>query len=488
MQIRFKKIVCNLILLIVSSQANIFARDSVLGMSEYELIPAALNPITRAAQTTSTQQTKIAKPWTVMVYMAADNDLRGFAARNIKQMAAIGSNENINIIVQLDIRISGDKKITRRYYIDKGHITHMNADDPTSQSMDSGDANTLISFCTWTIKNYPAQDYALVLWNHGTGIIDPVKGRIINASELFNFNPTTNRLELDRSVGFLDLMDAVNSLHLRINHAEDPERGIAWDDSTGNYLTNQKLDFALNEIKTKVLNGKKFSIIGFDACLMSMIEVGNLIKPYTQVMVGSQEVELGTGWDYSQALAQFSSTKSPTVKSFAKQIVKAYENTYMQLTNDYTQSAVDLEVIDIIESDINAISTLLLDCFKKQRNNSVQTALKTSRNKLLLTHFDEPTYVDLYHWLSNLQTNIKFFEFTNEPEGKKLKDELSAILVAAKQHIETIVFANCCGKNLSGAHGLSIYFPERRIHASYRKTPFAQSNEWTALLTQYLLL
>jgi len=449
-------------------------------------MPAMLAPITR--QPTSPPLLVEPKPWTIMVYMAADNDLRGFAARNIKQMAAIGSSEHINIVVQLDIRISGDKKITRRYYIEKGHILHMNADDATSQGMDSGDANTLISFCTWAIENYKANDYALILWNHGTGIIDPVKGRIINASELFNFNPATNKLELDRSVGFLDLMDAVNSLHLRINFAEDPGRGIAWDDSTGNYLTNQKLDFALSEIKSKVLKGKRFSIIGFDACLMSMIEIANLIKPYAHIMVSSQEVELGTGWDYAQALVQFATQKSPSKKSFAKQIVKAYENTYMQLTNDYTQSAINLEIVDLIEADVNAISIILLECFKKQKNNSVQTALKTSRNKLLLTHFDEPTYIDLYDLFSNLQTNIKFFELTNEAESKKLKEELSNALTLAKQHIESIVFANTCGKNLIGAHGLSIYFPERRIHASYRKTPFAQSNEWTSLLTQYLLL
>jgi len=36
---------------------------------------------------------------------------------------------------------------------------------------------------------------------------------------------------------------------------------------------NQKLEFALNEIVTNQLNGKKFDIIAFDACLMSMVEI-----------------------------------------------------------------------------------------------------------------------------------------------------------------------------------------------------------------------
>src|SRR3990167_10950429 len=62
---------------------------------------------------------------TIIIYMAADNDLRIFAARNIQQMAAIGSNENISILVHLDIRISGNKKITRRYLIEKDKVLHI---------------------------------------------------------------------------------------------------------------------------------------------------------------------------------------------------------------------------------------------------------------------------------------------------------------------------------------------------------------------------
>ena len=47
----------------------------------------------------TTKQNK--KSWTFIVYIAADNDLRIFAANNIKQMAQVGSNENLNIAVCL---------------------------------------------------------------------------------------------------------------------------------------------------------------------------------------------------------------------------------------------------------------------------------------------------------------------------------------------------------------------------------------------------
>ena len=152
-------------------------------------------------------------------------------------MASIGSNENVNILVHLDIRLNDNQKVTRRYFVAKNRIDHMNH-EPNTQRMDSGDPQTLISFCEWAISNYPAHNYALILWNHGTGIIDPKYYKIINPAELFTFNPATNKFELDRSIEYLDLFD-----HPNLDH-----RGICFDNTTGSYITNQKLEFALHEI------------------------------------------------------------------------------------------------------------------------------------------------------------------------------------------------------------------------------------------------
>jgi len=230
------------------------------------------------------------KDWTIILYIAADNDLSSFAIRNIKQMARVGSNEHFNIVVQLDIRKSTGEKITRRYYIEKEKILHLNAGDSLSQKMDSGDPQTLISCCGWAITDFPAEHYGLVLWDHGTGILDPTKGRVLRPDEHFRLNPTTNLLEVDRSIGFIDRM---------------LDRGICWDDSTGNFLSNQKLDYALKTICKKYLNGQKFTFLGFDACLMQMLEVANIVKKHALIMVGSEESEIGYGWHYADMLEPF---------------------------------------------------------------------------------------------------------------------------------------------------------------------------------------
>lgn len=417
------------------------------------------------------------KKWTFLTYMSADNDLAHFARKNLTQQADIGSTEFVNIVTQLDTRLAGNNKITKRYYIEKNKLLVMNQNDPFSQKMDSGDPETLISFCKWGIENFPAEHYALIFWNHGSGIIDLGKPRAINPSELFSFNPVNNLIELDRTVPFLDF---INSLVI-------DDRGVCFDDSTGHYLTNQKMEYALKTICNECLGGKKFGLIGFDACLMSMVEIAAILKNYSEVMVGSQEVELGTGWRYDLVLSPFLTT-SLTPFEFGKHVVLSYEQTYNKITNDYTQSAFNLSQIANLEQNINIVGSLLIESIKKQKNSSVRDAIKTSRHKLLCTHFDEPSYIDLHDLWNNLLNNIDRCHFNNEQEGAILKQHLRKYLQEGLSIItQSIVIANTVGKNLNRARGISIYFPERRIHNSYMRTEFAKS-KWTEFLAHYLML
>lgn len=421
-------------------------------------------------------QKSFSKQWTFIVYIAGDNDLRSFAVKSIKQMAQIGSNTNINIVVQLDIRITDNKKITRRYFVDKNKIYHVNINDPATQRMDSGDPKTLISCACWAIQNYPASKYALILWNHGTGIIDPGFSRIINASELFMYNPVSHKFDLDRSIGFLDYINKVR---------EAENRGVCWDDSTGNYLTNKKLEYALQEICNRLLYGKKLNIIGFDACLMSMLEVANIVKKYANIMVASQEVELGTSWDYAKLLAPFAH-RSLHETDFAEHIVDTYGEFYSRVTNDYTLSAINLNIIDALEDNVSTVATLLLEGLKKQKIESVKDVITVSCSKEECTRFEEPTFMDLHHFYCNIQDHLDDIELTTNAETVAYRKQLKAALGDGKALITKIAFANVTGKNLKEAKGISIYMPESFIHYSYKQTSFAYSNKWLTFLTQYL--
>ena len=414
------------------------------------------------------------KPWTFIVYAAADNNLRDYSSRNIKQMSTIGSNNFVNILVHLDIRLFGQKKTTKRYYVEKNNPISVEIKNEKIP-MDSGDPQSLISACRWAIKEYPADHYILVLWNHGTGIIDPYGKRQFDTNMLFSFNPNKNCFELDRSIGFIDLIEALN----------DP-KGICWDDSTGKYLTNQKLEYALNEIVTHQLNGNKFDIIAFDACLMSMLEVAEITKRYAHIQIASAEVEPGPGWKYDEVLLPFT-YGNPLSENLAIHIVEAFSKAYSPSGNlpgfaDFTQSALNLSLIEELEKNVDNLGHLLDQILKSSEGTILKTLLMLARNKKNLTHFNEPTYVDLHHFYTNLIYHLQQHSFGATSNGQ-------LIIMLAKdgqEIIKKVVLKSVSGSNLPNAQGISVYFPERKIHPSYKKSNFAK-NRWANFITTYVL-
>lgn len=425
---------------------------------------------------TKSPPSRATKDWNFIVYVAGDNNLGGFAPRNLKQIASVGSNEHVNFLAHVDIRLPGNRKTTRRYYIDKNQIYQVNVNDDTRPPMDSGDPQTLISACKWAIEEFPAKHHALILWNHGTGIIDPMGGRLLDMQRLFFYNPETNTYDLDRTFGFLDLLEKLNY---------DP-KGICWDDTTGNYLTNQKLEMALQEICTNQLGGKKFDIIGFDACLMSMIEIAEFIKKFAEIQVSSQEVEPGPGWDYGIALSLFNQG-SPTAELLARNIVQAYATSYQKITRDYTLSALRLSEMERLEENVRNISDALLQLLQSHSHVVIKQAIRISKSNTQCTHFDEPSYKDLHHFYSNLQDQLSHHFKKITKNDHALVHHVIALLEEGKQLIQQAVVANVAGPNLARAQGISIYFPERKMHPSYRKTNFAKNNSWIELVTKLLI-
>jgi Clostripain family len=421
-------------------------------------------------QQTETRQQK--KPWTILVFAAADNNLRDFAPRNQKQMSIVGSNDSVNMLMHMDIRLSGSKKTSRRFFIAKNNPIQVEMSERTP--MDSGDPATLISACKWAIEEYPADHYMLVLWNHGTGIIDPYGRRQFDTSHMFHFNADTNNFELDRTVGFIDLIEALD------------DKGICWDDSTGNYLTNQKLEQALNEIVTNQLNGQKFDIIAFDACLMSMLEVANITKNYATIQVSSQEVEPGPGWNYAEALSIFN-TYNPDKKDVAVNIVNAFAKAYKPSPGhpgfvDFTQSALDLNVIEELEKNVNELADVLTRALDSDKGHVYKSLIAMSRARKNLTHFNEPTYVDLHHFYTNLLKNLRDQFKTLDLVGMQILRSLEVGIGLFKK----VVIHSVSGPNLPNAKGISIFFPEKRIHPSYKKSNFAKNN-WINFLAKYVL-
>lgn len=420
------------------------------------------------------------KPLTLIIYIAADNDLHPYAWKNIKQMEMIGSNENINVIVQLNT--PGYLNPTKRYVIKNGKRLLVPADgEVPTQKLNSGSPYTLIDCATWAMKYYPADNLAINLWDHGSGVYDPGIARIVNSSDLFRFNEATNMLELNHIADYNDMMTDIDDTDYRQNG-----RGICFDETFKSYMTNQDLKFALSEIQNKVLGGRKIAILWFDACLMAMLEIANLAKDHVAYLVGSEEVEFASGSNYELVLRPFVD-RPLTPRELACHIVNCFEKAYQPITRDYTQSAMDLSCIAQLEANVNFVAGQLLAGMQDQVNNSVTKLLQQCKARPFCACFEEPSYIDLRNFYMNLQANLNLISLNNLTKESTVKYNLARLLDQGINLINTAVIANKVGSNQQRAGGISIYFPERGMFNSYPRCDFAQTNNWCAMITQYLL-
>jgi hypothetical protein len=406
--------------------------------------------------------------WTILVYVQASNNLHQFAEKNLFDMATVGSNENLNVLVQFH---NQHHKNIWRYKIAPNKLV---LDEKLPMNTDGNQAKDLVDSMRWAVTKYPAHNYFLILWNHGIGILDPFWGNTQPNQQAPTFainSPVPNNpriqiagLTTKKQDMLTDVLTSEHPKHLA-------HRGILFNEYSRTYMSNFILTSALAEIKTNVLNNRKIDILGMDACLMAMIEVGYQVRDYAHYLVASEEVELAHGWNYAPLL-QALGENSLSPEQAAQTIVYSYEHYYKKKIHFYTQSAVNLEKIELIKEHVDSLIETIKS-YTKSQQRVLFKALKQARTDCL--QFSVPTYVDLHSFLTEFKKQICN---TSTQEYS----QITQILDKASTLIEQSVVANTSGKLLSRAKGLSIYFPQSSVDVSYAKTDFAHNSQWLSLL------
>ncbi|HOZ02126.1 MAG TPA: clostripain-related cysteine peptidase, partial [Candidatus Syntrophosphaera sp.] len=109
-----------------------------------------------------------AENWTVLVYMAADNNLWQNAALDVNDMESVDIPSNLKLVVQTDMPDSSPYPGGQRRLIRKD--TYPQISSPVLADLgpiDSGDPQTLINFVNWGFQHYPSERKMLVIWGHG---------------------------------------------------------------------------------------------------------------------------------------------------------------------------------------------------------------------------------------------------------------------------------------------------------------------------------
>jgi hypothetical protein len=193
----------------------------------------------------------------------------------------------------------------------------------------------------------------------------------------------------------------------------------------------------------------KIAILGFDACLMNMVEIAHHFKDQVEYMVGSQQTEPGDGWPYDDVLKV--AKQGPSKIELARGIVKAYIKSYTERgVFNVTQSAIDCaRTTPVIKalSDLGHLLVERIDAYRRQ----------IARTRLQAQTFEMADYVDLIHLASLLAKNLP---------DRGIAEASRAAVKAARACILT---SSTLGYTVARAHGLSVWFPAyERIYSNYR--------------------
>ncbi len=391
------------------------------------IVALAAPPATAAAQTDESD-------WLIMIYSDADdNILEEDMMIDLQEAETIGSTDRVTIVAQTD-RFNGaftgmdDFTSAKRFMITKdsdlSSIGSTQLEDLGEVNM--ADGSTLKDFIEWAVTSYPAQKRMLILSDHGAGWPG----------------------------GW-----------------SDPDPGGAGPDNIflsqyfDDNLWLMELDKALGEVRSD-LGLDYFDVIGFDACLMSQLEVYTAIAPHALYSVASEETEPGLGWAYAGFLSKLVADPAMGGDELAGEIVATYIDEDLRLSDpsyvgnltraqaaaeimpDSTLTAVDLGAIAPLNAALDDFAAAL----KTMNQNSVAEARTYAQSYESVFGDDLPSpYIDLGHFSELIQSR------TEDP----------AVLAAAQQldaAIQAAVIAEKHGDSKPGSTGIALYFPVRKMY------------------------
>ena len=250
--------------------------------------------------------------------------------------------------------------------------------------------DNLTNFIDFAYNNYPADSYSLILWDHGGGPI-------------FGYGMDENSLS-GASMKLSSLSEALAKTNM-------------------------------------ISSGKKFELIGFDACLMGSMEVAKVLSSYSNYMVASEEVEPGDGWNYAFLDGLSKDGPINTSEDLGYSIVDHYISSYNNYLYDVdlSMSLVDLRKINSLIGSVDSLFSAVKDEITNQTFSQYSRTM--TREKVYgYTGRDSESYdlVDLMDLCQSLKN-------THSTEVDKIQKDFDSTVLYSRS-------------NMDNTNGLSMYF------------------------------
>ena len=332
------------------------------------------------------------KTTTLLVYMCG-TDLQEDACEDLVEMAEVEAGDAINVVVlaggakEWDLEdLKGNSRTLA--VIRDGYFEELQ--DWGKASMGSPDS--LVEFLRYGLTEYPADRTIAVLWDHGAG----------------------------------------------------SEGGVCFDETANDDgLTVVEINSALENLAREV-PGYHINIFGCDACMMATYEMAAMLSHHSiDYYVASEELEPGTGWDYTGWLDMLKQDPDLSDEELCGGIIESFiEQGLNNDPDDYlTLSAVKLSAMGELEASMEKFASTM----SGQIENGNISAIRRGRSRMYtFGSFDDGSWdmVDLGAVLDAYSQ----FDSATATEAKRC---LSKAVILSKQT-----------DNLDTVCGMSILLPQ----------------------------
>jgi hypothetical protein len=374
-----------------------------------------------------------AADWTMFVNLNADNNLEDFGKDDLNEMEAGGGSTagKLNVIALVD---GGSRKDndgwntgTKLMYVTK---------DPNNSS----------KVTSREITVDPNSDLGKLLAK-GKGELDTGSPEVLRAAIDYVQRNTESKHFM------VDLWDHGNGW-----------KGVSYDDHPNSNLDMTELQKALTGLP------KKVDILSADACLMATVEVADTAKAIgADFLVGSEEVEPGTGWNYKDMLGKMNKLFDGKTSVSADQMAKAIQESYAAGPRDnVTMSVTDLSKLDGLNSKLNDFSDALV-----KAGGLKNAAVRNAYEKAL--RFDDKDQMDLGDFAKRVSAG------STDPKVKAAAAQLLTALAAS-----TVSTGAKGDKKFEAATGLTVYAPRGSVDREYQKAGNAWlGSRWNEVIKTY---
>ncbi|QLA79679.1 hypothetical protein EXV95_02815 [Acidovorax sp. JMULE5] len=396
---------------------------------------------------------------TLLVYLlGSDLESKGNAGTsNLLEMLAAKGSTHTRIVITTG---GGDKvdpaglvtswKTVKRFELVDGKLKELS--DLGPQNMVWG--STLQDFVTWGVRTYPADRTMLILWNHGSGY--------------FGFGSDENFPDGESMMRMHTMAAALQA--------------------------------------AKVATGVTLDYIGFDACLMATLEIAKTLQPYARYLGASQELEPGSGWDWTTVAETASRQPALSVPEFGQATANAFYEKQMRsspggslvssLSDRVTFSIIDLERIPALLERLDQWASAV----HAYHDSAPKLAKAGSAGIFWPPMFQPPRQMTkaartapvaaaaavddtVERWKQVAMARLSTLAFGESPSTKDALDlvdlgQFAALLrdqgiaadpqAALQQALQDAVLFNITGPMARSATGLSIFFPLGKRTAQHR--------------------